>query len=323
MTSGHGMLPPDPLVSFKDTMGHVHCLNFPKRNPDYSDVLLAGTEKGEVFFWDLECNRLQFKQKMGQSIQAIHSIEYHIITQEKSGLIKLWSIENNTGYKPQRSIQSYGGFCKSILVNNQLVLSQEAGRLDTIDLETFKTVRQFVPDRTDKVGNPMCLEFFEIRGTLYLFAGYECGLLIVFDYVTAKKCCQLKFKEFITSITFDPGTLRGVVANSSDTLQIFRFELDTLKFVIQAELAMSNSGCQVVKFRPDHKLLLAGGWDGRLRVYSWRTLRTLVILREHKKQVSDIQFSPSVVRYWDSKIFASGSADGIVSLWNVYHSYTY
>lgn len=36
---------------------------------------------------------------MGESIQAIHSVDYDIITQEKSGLVKLWSIENNTGYR--------------------------------------------------------------------------------------------------------------------------------------------------------------------------------------------------------------------------------
>lgn len=45
------------------------------------------------------------------------------------------------------------------------------------------------------------------------------------------------------------------------------------------------------------------------RIYSWRTLRPLVILTEHKKPISDIQFSPTIVRYWKSKIFASGKLD--------------
>lgn len=54
MTTGAGILPPDPLFSFRENMGHVHSLCFPQRNPDYSDLLLAGTEKGDVFFWDLE-----------------------------------------------------------------------------------------------------------------------------------------------------------------------------------------------------------------------------------------------------------------------------
>lgn len=304
-------------------MGHVHSLCFPQRNPDYCDLLLAGNEKGEVFFWDLECHRLQHKQIMGESIQAIHSIEFDIITQEKSGLVKLWSIENKAGYKVQKSVRSYGGFCRSVLFDNQLILPQERCSLDAIDVDTFETVRKFVPEETETIGNAMCLEAFEIRGTKYLLVGYESGDLILYDFCTSKQCCQMKFKEFTTSVTFDPNTLRGVVANSSNTLQVFRINPEVLEMTLQAELTLPNHGCQIVKFRPDKRLMIAGGWDGRLRVYSWRTLRTLVILTEHKKQITDIQFSPKVVRYWDSKIFATGSADGTIALWNVYHNYTY
>ncbi|CAG9770125.1 unnamed protein product [Ceutorhynchus assimilis] len=323
MTTGIGILPPDPLFCFKENMGNVHALCFPERNPDYCDLLLAGTEKGDVYFWDLESNRLQHKQKMGESIQALHAIEYDIITQEKNGLVKLWSIENNTGYKVQRSYQAYGGFCKSVLLEKQLILSQEKATVDIIDIDTFESIRKFVPDDNEKLGTAMCLEAFKIGGTTYLLVGYENGHLILYDYSTAQQCSQLRFKEFTTSVTFDPHSYRGVVANSSNALQVFKIDPECLEIVLQAELVLPNEGCQMVKFRPDHRLLMAGGWDGGLRIYSWRTLRTLVVLKEHKKQISDLQFSPNIVRYWDSKIFATGGADGTIALWNVYHSYTY
>ncbi|KAF7286571.1 hypothetical protein GWI33_004611 [Rhynchophorus ferrugineus] len=301
MSAGIGILPPDPLFCFKEYMGHVHSICFPRRNPDYSDLLLAATEKGDVFFWDLECNRLQLKLNMGESIQAIHSIEYDIITQEKSGLVKLWSIENNSGYKIQKTFNCYGGFCKSILINNQLILPQEK--------------------EDSQLGSVMCLESFEIRGTKYLLIGYESGDIFLLDFNTMKQCCKLKIREFITSITFDPITFRGVVSNSSNALQVFGLDPRILNLSLKAELALPNEGCQIVKFRNDNKIFVAGGWDGRLRVYSGKTYRTLVVLTEHKKQISDVQFSPSVVRYWDSKIFAVGGADGTISLWNVYHNY--
>ncbi|ENN80651.1 guanine nucleotide-binding protein subunit beta-like protein 1 [Dendroctonus ponderosae] len=323
MTTGKAILPPDPLFIFNKNMGHVHSLCFPQRNPDYSDLLLAGTEQGNVYFLDLECNRVQHRQKMGESIQAIHSVEYDIITQEKSGLVKLWSIENSTSYTVQKTFESYGGFCKSVIFNQQLVLPQENGTLDTINLDTFETVNKFLPKEGEYVGSPMCLETFQIKGTKYLLVGYEDGHIILYDFITAKLCCQLKLKEFITSITFDPITCRGIASNSSNLLQLFRLDLQQFEIINQAELTLSSTGCQVVRFRPDHKLFMAGGWDGKLRVYSWRTLRALAILTQHKRQISDIQFSPNIVRYWDSKIFATGGADGTISLWNVYHSYTY
>ncbi|XP_050299553.1 guanine nucleotide-binding protein subunit beta-like protein 1 isoform X2 [Anthonomus grandis grandis] len=264
-----GILPPDPLYCFRENMGYVHTICFPKRNPNFSDLLLAGTEKGDVYFLDLECNRVQHKQNMGESIQAIHSKVYDIITHEKSGLVKLWAIENNTGYKVQRTFNCYGGFCKSVLIDEQLVLPQDQGSVEAIDLDTFKTVRKYVPDKNENLGSVMCLEKFDIGGVAYLLVGYESGNLILFDFSTGRPVCQLTLKEFITSVTFDPVSCRGVVSNSSNTLQVFRIDPECLEMTLQAELALPNDGCQIVKFRPDHRLLMAGGWDGRLRWSRW------------------------------------------------------
>lgn len=48
------------------------------------------------------------------------------------------------------------------------------------------------------------------------------GFVKVYDFTTARLCCQFKFKEFVTSVTFDPGTSQGVVGTSSDTLNVFK-----------------------------------------------------------------------------------------------------
>ncbi|XP_060534108.1 guanine nucleotide-binding protein subunit beta-like protein 1 [Cylas formicarius] len=317
------LLPPDPVFCLKQDMGHVHSMSFTKINNDYTSQLLAATEKGDVFFWDLETNRLQHKQRMGESIQTIHSVEYDIITQEKSGLVKLWSIENNTGYKVQKTFQCYGGFCKSVILENQqLILPGENSVIDVVDVDNFENVKKFVPDK-EKLGNVMCLQPIEIRRGRFLLAGYATGDIILFDYNTEKQCGHLKLNEFLTSLTFDPFTCRGVVANASNALQVFGIDPECLRMELKCELALTNQGCNVVKFRPDRKLLFAGGWDGRLRVFSWKTLRALVVLTEHKKAISDIQFSPHRVRLWDSNIIAASGEDGLISLWNVYHNYTY
>lgn len=48
------VLPPDPVYSFKADMGYVHSICFPSVSAEYCDTLLASTESGKVYFWDLE-----------------------------------------------------------------------------------------------------------------------------------------------------------------------------------------------------------------------------------------------------------------------------
>lgn len=48
------VLPPDPVFCFKGDMGYVHSLCFPTHQNNYTDTLLASTETGKVYFWNLE-----------------------------------------------------------------------------------------------------------------------------------------------------------------------------------------------------------------------------------------------------------------------------
>lgn len=48
------ILPPDPIFCFKGDMGHIHSLCFPVKNDNYCSQILSATEKGIVYFWDLE-----------------------------------------------------------------------------------------------------------------------------------------------------------------------------------------------------------------------------------------------------------------------------
>lgn len=47
------------------------------------------------------------------------------------------------------------------------------------------------------------------------------GFVKVYEFTTARLCSHFKFKEFVTSVTFDSDTGKGVVGTSSDTLNVF------------------------------------------------------------------------------------------------------
>lgn len=264
-----------------------------------------------------QTNRLQHKQIMGESIQAVHSFENDLITQEKIGSVKLWSIENNSGYELSKSYTCRGGYCRSILLNDSLIVPQEDSTLDIIDIKTMSKITALIPHKP-KLGNVMCIQKVELAGKVYILGGYETGDIILWDYTTAEPCGHLKLRECITSLTFDPVTGRGICGNASNTLQIFTIDRN-FNITLKCEISITNKGCNIVKLRDDRKIFVSGNWDGSLRLFSWKSLRLLAVLNEHRGGVSDVQFSPKMVRLWEANIMAASGADGVISLWNLYN----
>jgi len=107
-----------------------------------------------------------------------------------------------------------------------------------------------------------------------------------------------------------------------------------------------HSGQQALTVRSDGKILATAGWDGRVRVYSAKTLRELAVLKWHKEGCYALAFAdlnPAVVEnetnashVSDTRLFnptvnekrsvqaqtthwlAAGAKDGKVSLWDIY-----
>lgn len=87
-----------------------------------------------------------------------------------------------------------------------------------------------------------------------------------------------------------------------------------------SKLTLKNPGTNVIRIRPDCKVFASGGWDGRVRIYSWKSLRPLAVLTEHKSgAITDITFSKSKVERWNAPIMAVSGMDGIISLWDLYN----
>ncbi|KAJ8958521.1 hypothetical protein NQ318_002315 [Aromia moschata] len=255
------VLPPDPVFCFKSDMGYIHSLCFCAKSYNYCPQLLAATEKGTVYFWDLETNRLQHQQHMGESIQKIHYFNDNIITQQKSGLVKLWSVENRA-YEIVNTYEAGGGYCKSLILKDNLYVPQEDGAVDVLDVNSLKKVKQLTHDK-------------EKTGWDYVSAGgqsqWEClfirrlrdryGDIILWDLNTFKPCGHIKLQEHITSLTFDPVTCRGVCGSASNTLQLFTID-KSYNMTLKCEVSITNEGCNIVKLRPDGKIMVSGGWDG-------------------------------------------------------------
>lgn len=224
--------------------------------------------------------------------------------------------DNNEGVISFLSdLNYYGGFCKSKLVKNQLIIPNNSS-LELINIDDFVTIQKY--NVKEIVGSVMCIELIILNDKPYILAGYESGDIILFDFNMGKICSRIKLRECVTSLTFDSISKRGLAGNMSNILELFTIG-DDLSIRLKCEINIVNDSCTVVKIRPDKKIFVSGGLDARLRIYSWKSLRTLAVLCEHKQSITDIQFTPKNVKTHNSKLMACSSADGGISLWNLYN----
>lgn len=80
------------------------------------------------------------------------------------------------------------------------------------------------------------------------------------------------------------------------------------------------SGISVLSIRPDKKIVAAGLWDGRIMLFSWKRLRPLAILKEHRECIYDIIYSHCKVEAYDTKCLMAATGKGsYISLWDIYN----
>lgn len=117
------------------------------------------------------------------------------------------------------------------------------------------------------------------------------------------------------------------------------------------QIQTKHSGQQALTVRSDQKIFATAGWDGRIRVYSAKTMRELAVLKWHKEGcyalafadvnltvfpkeaggsdvVSDMQITSQShdltveqkrnIKVQTTHWLAAGAKDGKVSLWDIY-----
>lgn len=101
------------------------------------------------------------------------------------------------------------------------------------------------------------------------------------------------------------------------TLELYRKDAETIEYVPNDGHKLA--GIASIRIRPDKKCLIVGTCDGIVYIHSWKSLRKLATLRNHRGEISDIAFSNGAIDSFKSPIMAVGSSDGNISLWDIYY----
>lgn len=262
-------------------------------------------------------------------ITSIYHGEETLVTQQKGGTLKRWNIANAGYVLDSTNDMNHIGFCRFVTDEDHIYYPKNdkeicVSKLNSDDDQTMTLNPSILEERKEppiaEIGSLMCMQPITISNQSYLLAGYESGIFLTWDLRTSNVINVAQFEECPIAFDFCSEANRGIYGNSSDKLGIFGYQRNEMKLINRGDISIKNAGINCVRIRKDQKVFSTGGSDGRVRVFSWKSLRPLTVLTEHRSTLNDIAYSPGKVELWKSQIMACASSDGKISLWNLYNN---
>jgi WD40 repeat protein len=316
------ILPPDPVYMMRGDMGPVHSLLF--RVSPYIEHVYAGAESGKVHIWDLRKNRELCKlDACNEPCLALHTIGNEcLVTQRKGGIINFWNA-NSCSWTFNKSVETdYCGYCRcQVSTDDAIFIPLNNSRIGLFSLKTLRTEIELDPvslPEVNSIGQVMAMKTHENEPN-HVFVAYDGGQMSLWDIRSKKILSSLEVEQCPMSFDFNATLMRGIIGSPCDNLQVFSLSPDN-ELSEKTKLPLKNPGTSAIAIRPDTKVFAAGGWDSRIRIYSWKTLRPLVVLDQHKSTIHDIIYSSCKVEAYNSKcLMAAAGKDGTISLWDLYN----
>ncbi|XP_011637872.1 guanine nucleotide-binding protein subunit beta-like protein 1 [Pogonomyrmex barbatus] len=317
--------PPDPKFLLRGDMNeNIHSLLFSiNSNVEH---LYAGDGKGTVHIWDLETNRIKSQLSDGCSpCFNLHTTnEFDLIVQRRHGVIDIYKMNESNWILDKSSNYGYCSFCRSQLLpkKDAVLIPLDNSAVGILSLKTFKVESTLDPSKlpySSKLGTVMAIKSLEDMIDLVLVV-YEGGQLLLWDTRENQVLSSLTVEQYPMTLDFDASLMQGILGSASEKLEIFQMSSNhTLLHKSTKDLA-HVSGISVLSIRPDKKIVAAGCWDGRIMLFSWKKLRPLAILKEHRANVYDIVYSQCKVEAYDTKcLMAATGKDGYISMWDIYN----
>jgi ASTRA-associated protein 1 len=187
----------------------------------------------------------------------------------------------------------------------------DSGGIDFFNLPSERRVSVLKSDAQIKTGMVMALDVFHHpeAGSLIVISGYEDGRTMVHRRrPRASPEEQWKWETILISrphsqpvLSLDTTPSKAFYFTSSADAMIAKFAIPTSSVgsdvdVIAAKISNTkHAGQQDLTVRDDGKIFATAGWDGRIRVYSAKTLKELAVLKWHQGGCYSVAFADSVL----------------------------
>lgn len=200
----------------------------------------------------------------------------------------------------------------------------------------------------------MALQIAHVHGSLVIVAGYESGHTCLWrkDVDGSSWTCLYMSKVHSQPIlSLALAQIHNVFFTSAADAIVASHSLDLSGESSRQsgrQIQTKHAGQQALTVRSDGKIFATAGWDGRMRVYSAKTMRELAVLKWHKEGCYALCFAdvdpnmadaentsdqgqsqvatlthPTAEQKRNRKAqtthwLAAGAKDGKVSLWDIY-----
>ncbi|KAM9194965.1 guanine nucleotide-binding protein subunit beta-like protein 1 isoform 2-T2 [Dugong dugon] len=303
----------------------THCTS--TEEPRVRDARSSSQDRslsGLVHIWSLHTRRA-LTTLDGHGSQCVTWLQtlphgHQLLSQGRDLRLCLWDLaEGRNAVVDSVRLESVG-FCRStVLARAQprwmvAMPGRGSDEVEILEMPSKTSVCTLKPEADAKPGMPMCLELWQQANSSprpRLLAGYEDGSVALWDVSERKVCSRITcHTEPVMGLDFDSQKARGVSGSAEKVLAVWSLdEQQSLKVCRTHEL--TNPGIADVTIRPDRKLLATAGWDHRVRIFHWRTMKPLAVLDFHTATVHCVAFA-------DDGLLAAGSGDRRISIWSLY-----
>lgn len=238
------------------------------------------------------------------------------------------------------------GNAASILVATPGV---QDGWINVTSLPSEERIATIPSPKDTNTGMIMAIDVMYASNQLTVVAGYESGHAVVWQQSLSSKPWQVKYMNKSHTqpvLSLDTAPDQSYFFTSSADAIITRHPLLEYNASEAKAVQTKHAGQQSLSVRSDGRVLATAGWDGRIRVYSPKTMKELAVLKWHKEgcyaltfaevtesaethksnglgsadvtkrelTVSQQRTAKAISTHW----LAAGSKDGKISLWDIY-----
>ncbi|XP_076854031.1 guanine nucleotide-binding protein subunit beta-like protein 1 isoform X2 [Brachyhypopomus gauderio] len=315
--------PPDPVFTLRGAAAPVNALHF-RCSGAGLPLLYSGLGNGSIRVWNLNTRRAErvLDGHGGSSVIWVSTLPSSgaLLSQGRDMRVCVWDLCEARSTVTHTLHTGSVGFCQcsQLETNTGTTLLSLPGEtmeeVRVMDLHSRTCLCSLVPE--SKRGMLMCVKMWQTDSGPLLIAGYEDGSLVLWD-VSLKRplSCLKAHPEPVMCLDFDAGRRKGISGSSDSALQSWILDSQQ-NLQIQAPVTLTNPGVSQLCIRDDSRIVSAASWDGSVRVFGWKTLKPLAVLRYHRDQVQCVTFSdhPQPSR----RLMAAGSRDQLISLWSIY-----
>jgi ASTRA-associated protein 1 len=175
----------------------------------------------------------------------------------------------------------------------------DSGGIDVFQLPSQRRVSQVHSTKAINTGMVMAVQLFHTsdKRLMRLVTGYEDGQVMVHQHAGSFSQPSSKWEKLATCKIHSQPVLSLELAPGRDYFYTCSADAVVGKFAIPDASSPTKSvntkhaGQQGISVRSDAKIFATAGWDGRVRVYSCKSMKEVAVLKWHKEGCHSTAFA--------------------------------